>query len=523
MCRHRSTGKVFRFAGAFGHPLVSVVIGLAMLSSALQAANCTPDTITLSSQSEVDDFQASHGPCDTITGVLTISGGDITDLSGLSGIVAADFGSRILIQNNTTLASLDGFSGLTSARWIEINSNPALTSISGLSGLGVLSGPLFIQGNASLGNLDGLESVTNLFQGGLILWDNPNLADLSGLASLTSIASSLSIENNASLQTLDDLSGLESVGAPINIIDNSSLTSIAGLAGLTDFSSALSITGNPVLQNLDGLSSITSLGGLRIQFNPLLTDVDGLSGLTTVGTIYAALGIDNNAALENLDGLAGLVSLDADLAISDNPLLSQCAGLARLLDPIDHALPGPGPGDAGIPDVNGDVVLSGNLSGCNSVEQIVESGSARPIGATFIAGEAEFLLKGSAVTRGCLESMIRLPGPVITQTRELLLKCSAQTYADDETLVFSASDASCRTLRARNDGSTTYVLSVQAPHTSYSGSLEEVADALFDEDADAFLVLNLRTSELTRVGTLACAGSTSGDLVFADGFEQVSI
>ncbi len=319
---------------------VPVLIVGAMLSAPLQAVNCTPDSITLSSQSQVEEFQAIHGPCDTITGVLTISGGDISDLSPLSGIVTADFGSSILIQNNANLTSLDGLSGLVSARWVEIANNPALASISGLSGLESLGGPLFITGNPELADVAGLEGVSNLFQGALILWDNQTLDDLSGLSGLTNIAASLVIENNDALVDLDDLSGLGSVGASMNISDNDALSNIAGLSGLTDFSAALSITGNPVLENLDGLPTITSLDGLRIRFNPSLTDLDGLSGLTTIGTTYAALGIDNNALLENLDGLAALVSLDADLEVLDNPLLSQCSGLAKLLDQVEAISPG---------------------------------------------------------------------------------------------------------------------------------------------------------------------------------------
>jgi hypothetical protein len=48
-----------------------------------------------------------------------------------------------------------------------------------------------------------------------------------------------------------------------------------------------------------------------------------------------------------------------------------CYALAPLLDAVDDALPGPGPGAAGIPDVGGDVTISNNLPGCNSVAQIL--------------------------------------------------------------------------------------------------------------------------------------------------------
>ncbi|NEZ04268.1 hypothetical protein G4Y73_08940 [Wenzhouxiangella sp. XN201] len=506
--------------GAFKAKLLGLIC-LAMVSTPLLAVNCTPDSITLSSQSEVDGFQANHGPCDTIVGVLTVSGGDITDLAPLSAITTGIINSKILIQNNPSLINLDGLSGLASVYWIEINSNQALTSISGLSNLGSVSGPLILHGNTSLTNVTGLEGVTNLTGGALFLMGNDNLSDLSGLSNLTNITASLAIRNNGSLATLDDLTALESVGSSIGIDHNDMLTSIAGLSGVSGFSGWLEITGNPVLGSLEGVSGITSLEGLRIRSNPLITNVDNLSGVTTIGNAYSAVEIYNNASLENLDGLAALVSLDADLWVTDNPQLDQCSGLETLLDEVDDAQPGPGPGAAGIPDINGDVILSGNLSGCNAVEEIVDTSLLPPNDANFIAGESEFLLKGFGVTRGCLESMIRLPGPMTSQSRNLLHACAMQDYAEDETLVYRPADQSCRTLRARNVEAVSYEFPVHVPHSPDIGSLEAVSDAMFLEDDAAFLVLNLRTQELTRASSLDCPPPRlePPEVIFVDSFE----
>lgn len=492
------------------------LIGLLLFFSPALAVNCAPDSITLSSQSEVNAFQDNHGPCDTIVGVLTISGADIADLSPLSGIVTADFGSQVLLQNNIALTNLDGLSGLASARWIEINDNPALTSISGLSSLGLVGGPLFIQNNASLDNLDGLEGITNLFQGALILRDNPNLVDLSGLSNLSSIAASLVIYDLDALTTLDDLSGLSSVASNISIIDNDVLASVGGLSGVSDFSAGLNVIDNTALGNLDGLPAFTNLNSLRISNNPVLMNVDGLSSLTTIANGGSALLIQNNSMLENLDGLAELVSLDADLEIINNPQLGQCSGLARLLDQTDDALAGPGPGAAGIPDVNGDVILVGNQSGCSSLEAILEPTSQPPADVNFIAGEAEFLIKGFAVTRSCLVSMIDLPGPAISLSPEMLLGCSGQNYADHDVLVFRPAESTCRTLHSRDSSMVAYTESITVPGTAFSGSLAEASNVFFQDGETAFLALNRRTSELTRVGTAECARP---DLIFASGFE----
>lgn len=65
-----------------------------------------------------------------------------------------------------------------------------------------------------------------------------------------------------------------------------------------------------------------------------------------------------------------MISVGSDVDITLNPALENCSGLNALLDDVDDGAPGPGPGTAGIPDVGGDVTLSGNLTGCNSVDEV---------------------------------------------------------------------------------------------------------------------------------------------------------
>ena len=277
-----------------------LAITLATSSTPIAALDCDPDSITLSTQSDVDDFQIDHGPCDQVVGILTISGADIA-------------------------------------------------------------------------NLDGLSEITALSGGALIVRNNPSLSDLSGLSNLASIAASLVVENNDSIAHLDGLGMLTSVAGNISIINNGTLASIGGLSGVTGFAASLTIRHNPMLSSLAGLSGFTDLIGLVIEDNDSLTDLDPLSGLTNIGNGYSSLFINDNDALTNVNGLSDLVSLDADLEITDNPILGGCSGLITLLDEIDDALPGPGPGPAMIPDINGDVFLYGNLTDCNSVAAILVS------------------------------------------------------------------------------------------------------------------------------------------------------
>jgi len=347
-----------------------LLISLLLFSSAALAVNCTPDSITLSSQAEVDSFQADHGPgCDTIISMLTIDGLSITDLTSLSGLNTGVLGSTIKVQN-TSVTSLAGLSGLTSVYWFEINFNSALTSIAALSALTTVSGPLFIQGNAALTNVNGLEGLTSLTGGALWLEGNASLTDLSGVSGLTNIGASLVVRNNDALTDLGSFVGLTSVAANILISGNDALISITGLSGLANFSAVLSIQSNRKLVSIGSLPNLTDLGGLKILDNAALTNLDGFSGLTTIGNT-GALNILFNNSLTNIDGLAALVSVDAKVEIRSNFALSACDSLQVLLDQVDDALPGPGPGVDGIPDVSGEVLISNNEEGCNTVDEIV--------------------------------------------------------------------------------------------------------------------------------------------------------
>ena len=286
-------------------------------SSPVWAQDCTPESITIASQVEVDGFQADHGPCNTVTGVLYILGSDIVDLSPLSDLTNV-------------------------GRYLHIDFNPVLT------------------------NLDGLSALTSV--GGLDIESNDALTNLNGLSALTSVDGYLSIQNNAALIDLDGLSALTSVGGQLAINSNDALTNLNGLSALTSVF-RLEIYNNAALTNLDGLSALASLGGwIYVYVNDALTNLDGLSALTSVG---GGLEISYNAVLTNLDGLSALISVGQGVRIENNPSLAACTGLTELLDYMDDGAPGPGPGVAGIPDVADDVDMTGNLPGCNSVTEIL--------------------------------------------------------------------------------------------------------------------------------------------------------
>lgn len=261
--------------------LTSLLVLTSAFYSPLWAVDCTPTSIALHTQAEVNGFQDSYGPCDRVL-TLYVEGDDINNLDGLSGLT--EIGSSLYIQNNASLINV------------------------------------------------------------------------AGLSALTHVTRNLWIQNNAHLTNLDGFTALTSVGGLLAIFENNALT------------------------NINGLSAVTDVGGsLVIRDNALLADVNGLLALTSVAGSEMAdqrfLHIENNAALTNLDGLSSVTSVgihgsgNAIVLITRNTALSQCKGISRLLDTWDDAEPGPG--GSTVPDVGGEVLISENLAGCNSIEDIL--------------------------------------------------------------------------------------------------------------------------------------------------------
>lgn len=304
--------------------LLGLLFVAIVCASPVLAQECTPNSILLHSQSEVDNFQANHGPCDTVTGDLSVIGDDIVDLSPLSALTSV--GDELYIGSNDALINLDGLSSLTSVGgYFGINSNEALTNLDSLSSLTSV-GRFAISANAALNNIDGLSALTRV-DSNFSIRDNTALINLDGLSALTSVAGELSIDNNVALTNIDGLSNLTSVRGLV-ILNNDALTNLNALSALTSMGGGLYIRDNAGLTNLDGLSALSSVGEeVYVWSNDALTNLDGLANLTSVGS---HLVIRSNAALTNVDGLANLTSVGWALAIISNSALTDIDGLANL-------------------------------------------------------------------------------------------------------------------------------------------------------------------------------------------------
>ncbi len=265
--------------------------------------HCAPMDITLSSQLEVDNFQALHGPCDTI-GTLSVRGEDITSLAGLSGLVKVA-GGLLDISGNKTLENLDGLESLTSvAGDLLMNDNNVLTNIDGLSSLSMVTiDPIYkieISRNPALRNLDGLSSLTGL-AGALIIHLNDSLSNVHGLSNLEQVGAIFHIAANHSLTDLNGLEHLNSAGA-LGIVNNVSLAEISGLSSLETVDLWFEISWNPMLADCQGIVRlIDPIDDYEPGPGP------GVAGIPDIGT-YAI--IENNSEkCESVNAILGDVPL----------------------------------------------------------------------------------------------------------------------------------------------------------------------------------------------------------------------
>ena len=293
---------------------LTILILIAMIYSAPAfGQDCTPNDITLNSQSEVDQFQAIHGPCDRVVQDLLIEGDDITALNGLTELTAV-FG-ELIIEGNPSLINIDGFENLESAGSLRISNNRSLVTVDGLSSLKQIDRWLHLRFNDALRSVRGLNELTTVGNN-VFIWTNFNLINLEGFSKLSQVGGALSFRI---LNTLFDL---------------------------------------------DDFSSLTSVGDLTISGTPI-GDLDGLSNLTFVkGDVYI---VGND--LISLNGLIALNSVGGDLWLQQNLQLARCSGIAQLIDQVDDAEPGPG--GSSVPDVGGSILLEQNAIGCNTVEEIL--------------------------------------------------------------------------------------------------------------------------------------------------------
>lgn len=300
--------------------------------------------VFLTSQAEVNAFN-----CTEITGTLSISGSDITDLTPLQNLTKV---GQLYIRGNTNLTNVDGLSGL---QFISTYGFPY---------------SIAIENNTALKNLDGLSGLAMDTISWLRINNNPSLESINSFTSVTYCDGLFDILNNASLKSFLGFRNLKRIQT-CTIDNNPALENIDGLASLKTIAgrhASIRILNNAKLQNIDGLSSLEEIWGfgITIENNSSITNIDGLRSLTVMyGGPGANVVIHNNAKLENIDGLSNLkisyYSGDYGVKVTNNPSLTKCDGIIPVM--ISYGL-------THVTETN--FTISENGSGC-TLEDILAS------------------------------------------------------------------------------------------------------------------------------------------------------
>jgi hypothetical protein len=364
-------------------------------------AQCPSTSITLASQADVNNFAIDYPDCAFVDGDVIVSGSDITDLSGLSGI--SSIGGQLIIENNDLLTTLSGWNEVallgTMAK-ISIKNNPlledlttffgvlneglelidlpVLNDIAGFNGVSSV-GALEINGCDSLTNLVGLENAAITAQ--LRIEENNGLSDISNLNAIIGPLSLLQIGNNPALTSFSGLQGLNMLDTgSAFIFGNIAITDFDAFTGWTTAPSTLSIQSSLIATSLSGLANMSGpVQNLNLQLNNALTDLDGLQGITKV----TQLTIGSNANLTSLDGLNGLSNTateDCALFVSGNALLTNMSALNMIFPESVTNLAILGNTSlsdcyelliCGVVELGAAVItISGNADGCNSLPQV---------------------------------------------------------------------------------------------------------------------------------------------------------
>ena len=161
------------------------------------------------------------------------------------------------------------------------------------------------------------------------------------------------------ITNLDGLSSLKDNHKGVIYIQKTSVENLNGLANL-ESSNGLLIIANPNLQQVN-LPKLTSLHSLAVIQNAKLTD---LKGLASIHTLTGTLTISDNERLVSLEGLDNLmevrnrIGLDKKIQIIDNPILSDCCVLNKVLNSTQSA---------------GAINIEKNAFTCSSVEAIKDA------------------------------------------------------------------------------------------------------------------------------------------------------
>lgn len=264
-----------------------------------------------------------------------------------------DFGGWLIVQENNELTNFDGLDNLSTLGGIKILNNSNLNDLSALSSLTEISGggvnAVSIGENNSLTSLQGLHNITRIGR----------MTDSGGAFG------DLLIQGNESIENMEGLNSLRTVYGRVWISGNSNLSSFDGFDNFSEIGHGMLITDNPELVSFDGFEHLTILGQIDpfadyilIARNASLENISALSNLTEIDQNDFNFIIEENPVLTSLNGLHNIEPSsinDAGFALRNNPALSECN-----IYPVCQWL-----SDGGTNEIHT------NATGCNSSEEVL--------------------------------------------------------------------------------------------------------------------------------------------------------
>ena len=286
--------------------------------------SCTVDTISLTSQAQIDNFVSTHPACTTPKYLLIDGTGAtpaITNLVGLGGITQVINKLQI---SNTSILNLVDLGNLTSiGDTLQLDHNHNMTALE-LGNLHYIGAFILID-LPLLSDIDGFSDHLHTVHGDIHV-DSTNLANFGGLASIDTIYGGFSIQRSP-VTTFAGMTSLVSIRDYFHLDSDTLLTSIGlqvhGTAGF-------------LFANLPRLTSIAGLAdhmtdphiGTFWMISTGLTSLSGLDSLKTAANFY----IWSNNDLTTLHGLEGLTSIDGGISISNDPSLTDLSGMGNITE-----------------------------------------------------------------------------------------------------------------------------------------------------------------------------------------------
>ena len=271
---------------------------------------------------------------------VDINYNDIQSLVGLDNL--ATVSSYITITDNTSLIDLTGLGGLTSPLpSLQALQNQDLINLNGLpdmtfdffeaTGNAVMQQmsttsqftvniSIQVNFNASLVNLQGLESTTVINE---LFLSNNDIQSFSGLDNLTTITSFTDFSSNTSLTNFSGLGSLETVGS-LSIVGNPDLLNLNGMGNVT--TPSFRLESHDILSTVSTTNQINVTNNLNIHFNGALENLVGLEPTVALEEMV----IDDNVGFISFNGLENLETVSSLLIISNNPDLPNLNGLSGL-------------------------------------------------------------------------------------------------------------------------------------------------------------------------------------------------